>query len=402
MHVIVLGAGVIGTTTAYYLSRLGCRVTVVEREDDAGNGATYANGGQLSYSHTDAFANPTTVALLPRVLLGREQGLRAKLTAGLIPWGMSFLRQCTSRRARDNTLALLRIALRSSELMDTLREEVPIDFAFRDAGKLVMLSNENAVAAARASASLKKTCGCDTEVISLTQAVDLEPALADMHANWTAAVFAKGDAVADSHAFVLGLKNWLTENADVRFRFGTQAKDILVHGRRVVGVRLDDEVLEADAVVVCLGAWSAALLSNAGVDTPIVPARGYSITLPPAASSPSISITSLADRVLFSRINGSVRITGFADFTGFTTKDDAERTRTLIETGRRIAPGAADYAVADVPVWGGFRAMTPDGRPRVGATRVPGLYTNIGHGMLGWTLACASGWDAAQAVTTQA
>jgi D-amino-acid dehydrogenase len=398
MRVIVLGAGVIGTTTAYYLSRLGCSVTVVDREDSAGNGATYANGGQLSYSHTDAFANPKTVAALPRVLLGREQGLRAKLTAGLIPWGMSFLGQCTRRRARDNTLALLRIALRSSELMDTLRKEVPIDFAYRDAGKLVMLGNEHAVAAAKASAALKKTCGCDTEVVSLDEAIDIEPTLAEMNAEWTAAVFARGDSVADSYAFVQGLKDWLEKNADVRFCFGANAKDIVMQGKRAVGVRLEDKVLEADAIVVCLGAWSAPLLRDAGVRARVVPARGYSITLPPATTSPSVSITSLADRVLFSRINGNVRVAGFADFTNFTTKDDARRTRTLLDTAQRIAPNVADYSVAEVPDWGGFRAMTPDGRPQVGATRVPGLYTNIGHGMLGWTLACASGWDAAQAV----
>lgn len=401
MHVIVLGAGVIGTTTAYYLARLGHRVTVIEREDDAGNGATFANGGQLSWSHTDAFANPKTVAALPRVLLGREQGLRARLSLGLIPWGLSFLRQCTQNRARNNTLALLRIALRSSELMDALREELSFDFAFRKAGKLVMLGDEHAVEAAKASAALKKTCGCDTEVISLAEATEIEPALAAMRPDWQAAVYARSDSVADSHAFVLGLKDWLVANADVEFRFGEQARRVKVDDRRAVGVELDDDVLEADAVVVCLGAWSVPLLRDAGVDARIVPARGYSLTLPPAKASPSVSITSLADRVLFSRINGDMRIAGFADFTSFRTTDDHRRIRTLLDAARGIAPDAADYGAADLSDWGGFRPMTPDGQPRVGATRVRGLYTNIGHGMLGWTLACASGWDAAQAVTRQ-
>lgn len=401
MHVVVLGAGVIGTTTAYYLSRSGCRVTVVDREDDAGNGASFANGGQLSYSHTDALANPRFIAALPRILLGREEGLRAKLSAGLIPWGMRFLRQCTQRRAHDNTRTLLQLALRSARLMDAMRTEVPFDFAFREAGKLVMLSNEDAVRAARNSAALKKTCGCETSVISLAEATDIEPALAAMRGNWTAAVYAQDDAVADSHAFVIGLKDWLEAHAGVQFRFGVNARKIRMQGKRVTGVALQDGDIDADAIVVCLGAWSVPLLRSAGIEARIVPARGYSLTLPQGESSPSVSITSLADRVLISRINNHVRIAGFADFTSFATRDDARRTRSLLDTARRIAPAAANYGVRETAEWGGFRPMTPDGQPLVGATRVPGLYTNVGHGMLGWTLACASGWDAAQAVTQQ-
>ena len=139
-------------------------------------------------------------------------------------------------------------------------------------------------------------------------------------------------------------------------------------------------------------------LQHAGIHPHIVPARGYSLTLPPGPAAPEVSITALAHKIVYSRINGFVRVAGFADFLGFDTAADDERTRMLLRLARDLAPDAADYAVEDPAAWGGFRPMTPDGRPQVGATSIDGLYVNVGHGMLGWTLACATAFDAAQAI----
>ncbi len=171
-----------------------------------------------------------------------------------------------------------------------------------------------------------------------------------------------------------------------------------MHKGRACGVIVDDEEVEADAVVVCLGAWSQAFLRDAGINPRIMPVRGYSITLPPGLSAPHVSVTALKYKMVYSRLDGATRIAGFADFTGFDSGADEARIRLLSETARRFAPGAADYDAPEAKSWGGFRPMTPDGRPLVGATQVPGLYVNVGHGMLGWTLACATGHDAAQAV----
>jgi D-amino-acid dehydrogenase len=160
----------------------------------------------------------------------------------------------------------------------------------------------------------------------------------------------------------------------------------------------DDDTIEADAVVVCMGAWSGRLLRTIGINPHIYPMRGYSITLPSGEASPSVSVTVLKHRIVFSNIDGFIRIAGFADFAGFDTSADAERTRLLLELAKRVAPDAASYDSEDAHAWGGFRPMTPSGQPLVGATGIRGLFLNTGHGMLGWTLACSTGYGAAQAV----
>ena len=147
-----------------------------------------------------------------------------------------------------------------------------------------------------------------------------------------------------------------------------------------------------------MGAWSSRLLRAVGINPHVYPVRGYSITLPLGDASPSVSMTALKHRMVFSRIDGFIRVAGFADFTGFDTSADAERTHSLLELAKRVAPNAANYDTEDVHAWGGFRPMTPNGQPQVGPTDIRGLFLNTGHGMLGWTLACATGYDAAQAV----
>jgi D-amino-acid dehydrogenase len=398
MRIVVLGAGVVGVTTAYYLSQLGCDVTVVDKASEPGDGASFGNAGQLSYSFTDALAKPAFLAHLPAMILGRDRGSKVRLSAELVPWGLRFLAQCTSARARQNTLAVLELALRSAALMDELQEKLPFDFAHRTAGKLVLLSSEEEVAAAEASTALKQLHGCDARLLSREEAIAVDPAIGEMSDEVIAAVYSASDEVADSQLFAAGLKEWLDAQGAAEFRLSSQARSLLTHQEQVRGVVVDGEELEADAVVVCLGAWAQEFLHSAGVNPHIAPVRGYSITLPPGTSAPDVSVTALRYKMVYSRLNGATRIAGFADFTGFDTSADDERIELLSQMARRFAPQAADYDAPEARAWGGFRPMTPDGRPLVGATRIPGLYVNVGHGMLGWTLACATAHDAAHAV----
>jgi len=398
MHVVVIGAGVIGVTTAYYLSQLGCEVTVVDRATDVADAASFGNAGQLSYSFTDALAKPEFVAKIPGLVAGRDSAYQVRLAPDLVPWGMRFLSQCTRRRAAENTVAVLQTALRSEKLMKDLRDRLPFEFSHRSAGKLVLLANEAELRSAENNATLKIEHGCRTEILDAQAAVEIEPALGRMRQDFVGAVYSEHDSVADPYLFCKGMKRTLEKNGRVNFRLGATVRKLVKDGARVSAIELDDGEVSADAFVVCTGAWSGQLLRPLGVDPHIYPVRGYSVTLPPGESAPDVSITVLSKKIVFSRINGRVRIAGFADFLGFRTEDDDARIATLVEVARDYAPLAAHYDSDEQAQWGGFRPMTPNGQPRVEKTPLDGLYLNTGHGMLGWTLACASGHDIAKLV----
>lgn len=349
MHVIVLGAGVVGTTTAYYLSRMGCRVTVVDRASDVGDGASFANAGQLSYSFTDALAKPEFLASMPRLLLGRDPSTRVRLAPGLIGWGLRFSSQCTKKRAEHNTLAALKTATRSAKLMADLREHAPFDFSHRRAGKLVLLSDSAELKSANASSGLKNAHGCDTTILSRAEAITIEPALEHLTYEFIAAVYSQSDEVADSRKFTAGMKEWLEKDGLVTFRLSSTAKKIVTKQGRTHAVIVDHDAIEADAVVVCMGAWSSRLLQTVGINPHVYPVRGYSITLSPGEASPSVSVTALRHRMVFSRIDGFMRIAGFADFVGFDTSADAERVHSLFELAKRVAPIAAGYDAGWTP-----------------------------------------------------
>ncbi len=397
MHIIVLGAGVVGMTTAYYLAELGCEVTVIDRSEDVGSGASYANGAQLSYSFTDSLARPGFLTRIPRLVAGMDPGSKMRIAPELMSWGTRFLGQCTSKNAARNTLSLLETAMRSATLLAELREQLSFDFSFRPAGKLVLLADEDEVRSAIETTRLKNEHGCDVEILSPEEAIGVEPALRHISESFRAAVYSQSDAVADAYKFVLGLREHLEDSGHVKFRLATSADKLITENGRVTGVDCFERI-EGDAVVVCLGAWSGQLLRTVGINPHIYPVRGYSITIPPGDSAPNVSVTSLKHRLVFSRLDGSMRISGFADFDSFNTNDDDQRIRTLADAAQRLAPRAAEYDSDNRSPWGGFRPMTPSGRPCVGTTSMEGLYLNTGHGMLGWTLACASGHDAANAV----
>lgn len=401
MRVAVLGAGVIGVTTAYYLAERGHSVTVFDRAASVASQTSFANGAQLSYSYTDAMARPEFVPGIPGLMLGLDPAVRVRTLGNLalFPWGLRFLAQCTTASARANTLDVLKIALRSRDLLLELQQRLNLEFSHRRAGKLVLLADDAAVAGARKRAEMKRSCGCETRVLTPAQALEIEPALAAMEGTFAGAVYSDSDEVGDPLDFAVELAGWLVANRKVEFRFSEEVRGISSDRGRLTGIRTNQGDFQFDAAVVCLGPWSATLLKPLGFDPHICPVRGYSITLPPGEQAPSVSITSLKHRMVFSRVGEVIRIAGFADFLGTDTRKDEQRITTLLNTALRIAPMAADYGAADKQPWGGFRAMTPSGRPLVGTTRMPGLFVNVGHGMLGWTLACATAQDAATAVS---
>ena len=401
MHVVVLGAGVIGVTTAYYLSQNGHRVTVLDSAGELASGASAGNGGQLSYSFTDAMASPALLTKMPRLMMGLDPAfhIRPPVNSHLVRWGLSFLRQCTASQNRENTTAILKLALRSADLMSEIRSSIPLDFSFRRAGKLVMLATQASVQEAEALCELKRSHGCEVSVVSYKRAVEIEPAVKLMRHHYLGAVYSEHDEVGNSQSFTTGLGRWLSENRDVEFRLDTEVNNIIARNNALQGIDTSRGRLDTNAIVVCMGSWSGKVLRPLGIRTNIYPMRGYSMTLPAVEGSNHVSITDPGSKMVFSRLGDQMRIAGFADFVGYRTTKDHERVQDLLATARKVAPAIADYEADSIHEWGGFRPLTPDSRPVAGPSKIHGLHLNTGHGMLGWTLACATSHDVAAGIS---
>jgi len=393
MHIAVLGAGVVGVTTAYYLAEAGHDVTIVDRETEIARNCSLGNGAQLSYSYVDAMASPAFLAKMPGLLAGIDRAIRVRppVNMDLIRWGLSFLGQCSSDNATRNTIANLALAQRSKHLLDELRPKLDGDFGYKAAGKLVLLRTEREMAHARETCKLKAEYGNRVDVVSMDEAISIEPGLVSMPGPYAGAVYSPGDAVGDSQAFAEILARHLRDTTTCKISLNTHIQELIVEKDELKAIATDQGMLDADAVVVCLGTWSPALLKPLGINTRIYPVRGYSVTLPPGKHVPSVSITDLGCRFVASSISEKVRIAGFADFLGYSTSRDAKRVQRLLDIAKDRAPDVADYASMPNDAWGGFRPLTPDGRPVIGPTPIKGLYLNTGHGSFGWTLACASG-----------
>jgi len=390
MRVAVIGAGVVGITTAYYLHERGCDVTVFEAESAPASQSSNANGGQLSYSFTDAMADPALVPKIVGILLGKDPAFRIhpNMNLDFVRWGLGFLRNCTQRQAISNSHNLLRIALKSAKLMQHFHERFGKFYSHRRAGKLILLPDKPS-ALLRHRTMLKSREGSDARIISIEEAREIEPALCHWASQPAGAIFSEGDEVGDSRKFAETLEEHLSKSG-VRFKFKCPVFAIETSKGRLTKLTTKDSSMSVDAVVVCAGITSRSLLKPLGLNLPIYPVSGYSVTLPLSSNSPCTSITALDQKIVLSRINGSLRIAGFADF-NVRPKYQTGRIDRMVQLASKMAPHAADYSAVNQHRWTGHRPMTPNSLPIVGASKVPGVYVNAGHGMLGWTLCAATG-----------
>ena len=402
MRTLVLGAGITGVTTAWALARAGHEVTVIDQADSIASGTSYANAAQLSYSFVDSLATPDFLPELPGMLLGRHIGARVGFDAEMLTWGLQFIAECRRTRSDKATVRLLELADQSVAMLETLLDDVSLEFDYRHAGKIVLLPSADAVRLAEKQVGFKRRYGSDVDVLDKQAALAVEPTLADMNEPFEGVVYSASDTVGDARTFSNALGAHLESTGSVSFRMGTQVDAFALDGLRVTGVVAGEDTIAADAVVVCLGTGSRKLAATLGIHLPILPVRGYSVTLPIGPKPPATSVTSIENHFVFTRLGDRMRIAGFTDFRGFDTSNDQERIRQLVDIARHSAPLAADYEASEWNGWGGFRPMTPDSLPRVGATARQGLYLNTGHGMLGWTLAPATAAIVADAVSAAA
>lgn len=391
MKVLVLGAGVTGVTSAWYLAKSGHDVTVLDRNAAAGMETSFANGGQISVSHAEPWANPSAPLKVLKWLAREDAPLLFRLRPDVRQWlwGLSFLRECTPARTRHNIRQIVTLGLYSRASLQALRAETGIAYDHLARGILHFYTSRQELDAALEPARVMREHGCDIEMVDTGKCIALEPALAASREKIVGGSWTASDESGDAHKFTQGLAA-LAARRGVKFRqAGIRA--ILREGDRISGVRIDNETLEADAYVVCLGAYSPLFTRPLGIDLAIYPAKGYSVTLPvaDAAKAYTVSMTDDEYKIVFSRLGDRLRIAGTAELNGYDTAVNEARCRAILRRTLELFPGAGDAARPEF--WAGLRPTTPSNVPYIGATRYPNLFLNTGHGTLGWTHSCGSG-----------
>ena len=403
IRALILGAGVVGVTTAYALAKSGFEVTVLEREARAGLGTSAENGAQLSYGFADPISSPATLRRVPAIILGRDPGINvhARFLLAQPLWATRFVRNCLARRYKANTRALTRLALHSRDAMRAIRAETNIDFDFAAAGRLVVYESQSALAAAASSIADRNSLGCDLRTLDRAACLRLEPALANWHTPIAGGIHSASDEVGDAGAFCRELASYCIRELGVQFRYQFFVDGLHCDAGRVSAVIGNGEHIAGDLVVNCLGEGANKVMQGVAAKLPILPLKGYSLTIAATAKSPLLSIASAEHRVVFARIGARMRIAGLAHVRGHDLDLDDAFATDMLATASNVFPGAGDYAQLQSN-WCGLRPLTPDGLPCIGKTKIENLYVNAGHGGLGWTLAAGSADLLAQVVSSGA
>ena len=404
MKVVVIGSGLIGLTSAWFLRRRGHEVTVLEREDGPGRQTSFANGALLSPSMPEPWNAPGCWRVLLHSLGRPEAPLKLRLAAlpALGGWGIRFLRNSSVERYLRNTRSNLALALYSRQVLQLLRQQTGLVYGRAARGSLRIFRDRASLARAVAAATRWSAGAVEFESLSSAQALELEPALAPIGRELAGALYCPIDETGDAHRFCVALAEQ-ARAAGVEFRFGVQVRALEVAAGRLTAVRTADERLSADAYVLAAASYSAPLLKPLGIGLPVRPAKGYSVTFPAGAGKPPPLQMPIADDDLHAVIvplDGAVRAAGTAEFAGYDLALRPERVRNLLNLVAKVLPEAGLDPAAARP-WCGLRPMSADGVPVIGATGLPNLWLNTGHGPLGWTMAAGSGQLLADLLSAQ-
>lgn len=395
MHILVLGAGVVGITTAWYLQKQGHQVTVVDRQNQPGVETSYANGGQISVSHAEPWANPSAPLKVLKWLTKPDAPLlfRPTLDPNQWRWALSFLGQCTSARAAHNIRQMVNLGTYSRSQLQALRKEAGIEYNHLERGILHFYTNPAEFDGAKEPTRIMQDLGCDRQIIDADRAVELEPALKPIQNRIAGATYTSEDESGDARMFTQNLAKRCAE-AGVEFRYGTEILAFERAGERVLGVQIlhdgHHETLRADAYVLSMGSFSAALARQLGIFLNIYPAKGYSITVPVKNEEAAfqVSLTDDEYKLVFSRLGDRMRVAGTAELSGYSRKLNYTRCRAIVRRTAEVMPEAGYWDQAEF--WTGLRPATPSNVPYIGKSHFANLYLNTGHGTLGWTHSCGS------------
>ena len=397
MRVLVLGAGVVGVTAAWYLAQDGHEVTVVDRHEGAALETSFANGGQISASYAEPWANPDAPAKILK-WLGREDApllFRLRLDPRQWRWGLQFLVECLPARTRRNTIQCLNLALYSRDCLQALRRETGIQYDQLERGILTFYTDAQEFAQGVRAAALMREFGCDRDVKTVDECVAIEPALAACRERLAGGIFTVSDESGDAQRFTHELARMAAARG-VAFRWNVTVESLVREGGAIGSVRCVNgdhrkEVLTADAYVVALGSYSPLLLAPLAVPCLIYPAKGYSATIAIDGhrGAPTVSLTDLAWKIVFTRLGDRLRVAGTAELSGYGRDLNLVRCEALVRRTFDLFPDAGDRETPQF--WTGLRPATPSNVPLVGGTRYRNLFLDTGHGTLGWTMACGSG-----------
>jgi D-amino-acid dehydrogenase len=391
MKVIVLGSGVVGTTTAWYLARAGHEVEVIDRQPAPALETSFANAGEVSPGYSSPWAAPGIPWKAVKWMFAPHAPLviRPKLDAAMWKWMAQMLGNCTASAYATNKARMVRIAEYSRDVLKDLRAETGIAYDDRSRGTLEVFRTQKQIDGIAADLKVLESFGVPYEVLDRAGCIAAEPALARVGEKILGGLRLPGDETGDCFLFTQRLAA-LSESAGVAFRFGVDIRSLVTTGDRVTGVATSAGTFQADAVVVALGSYSPHLLKPLGLSLPVYPVKGYSLTLPivDAEAAPVSTVMDEAHKVAITRLGDRIRVAGMAEICGFDLELRDARRATIAHVVSDLFPAGGDLSKAEF--WCGLRPMTPDGTPVIGATGRPGLFLNTGHGTLGWTMACGS------------
>lgn len=391
MKVVILGSGVVGLTSAWYLSQAGFEVTVIDRQARSAEETSFANAGQISYGYSSPWAAPGIPAKAIKWLFEEHAPLKIKpsLSPELIQWASQMLANCQLEKYRVNKSRMLTIANRSRECLAELNKSYDLNYQGRTKGTLQIFRNPAQLKAVEKDIALLEESGTKYQLMDQTQCLVQEPGLANMQGSLVGGLYLPDDETGDCQLFCQQLQQ-MAERAGVTFLFNTTVEKLNSENNQVVSVETSQGTIHGDSYVIALGSYSKHLLTPLGIDIPVYPVKGYSLTLPviDQQHAPSSTIMDETYKVAVTRFEQRIRVAGTAELAGFDPALPDKRLSTLNHVVSNLFPQGVDLTQAEY--WTGFRPMTPDGTPIIGQTKFSNLYTNTGHGTLGWTMACGS------------
>lgn len=391
MKVIVLGSGVIGTTTAYYLARAGAQVTVLDRQGAPAEETSFANAGQISPGYSTPWAAPGIPLKAIKWMFQRHAPLAIRLDGSLwqLRWMAQMLRNCNAERYAINKERMTRVAEYSRDCLRQLRADTGIHYEHRSGGTLQLFRTAAQVDAVQRDIAVLRECGVPHELLTPDQLASVEPALAQARDRLSGGLRLPNDETGDCNLFTKALAG-LAAGLGVDFRFNQSVEALVHEGGSIKGVRVGGQLLTADRYVLAFGSYTRDFIAPLGLDVPVYPVKGYSITVPLTDErlAPQSTVLDETYKIAVTRFDRRIRVGGMAELGGFDLRLDPRRRATLEMVVRDLFPGGD---VAAATFWTGLRPMTPDSTPIIGATKYGNLYLNTGHGTLGWTMACGSG-----------